>query len=153
MEVTESIVILGVAESDCHAVANQMIALYLKNLGFHVINLGVCTSVECFMQTYQTYPTALAIAIGSLNGHAAEDLRDLGALKEAYQVTCPIFLGGNLAMRGSNTTEARGRLLSLGVTAIIDSPKLLVQRLEALRKERLLRKDSVQTNRTYFVAV
>ena len=149
----ESLVVLGVAESDCHAVANQMIASYLRNLGFDVVNLGVCTSVECFMQAYQTYPVALAIAIGSLNGHAMEDLKDLGALKEAYQVTCPIFLGGNLAIRGLDVLDVESRFLSLGVTAIMKSPQILAEHLEMLRAERLLRKKSFGSRRAYAVAL
>ncbi len=149
----ESLVILGVAESDCHVVANQMIGLYLQGLGFHVINLGVCTSVECFMQTYQMYPAALAIAIGSLNGHAEEDLKELAVLKEAYQVTCPIFLGGNLTVGGLDAPDVESRFLSLGITAIVRSPHLLGQRLDTLRKERLLRKNSFGSSRAYVVAL
>ena len=43
-------VILGVAASDSHAVANHLIAHSLRGLGYTVVNLGTCTPVEEFAE-------------------------------------------------------------------------------------------------------
>ena len=71
------VVILGVAASDAHAVANQLIAMMLRQQGFVVVNLGVCTPLEEFAEATRAHPQAEAVLIGSLNGHAYEDLKDL----------------------------------------------------------------------------
>lgn len=105
------LVILGVAASDPHVVANHLIAMHLRENGFEVVNLGACTPALAFMEAWQRHPSALAILIGSLNGHAVEDLADLALLKRDFQVRCPIIVGGNRhrARRPASRTGVRLR--------------------------------------------
>lgn len=49
------LVILGVAASDSHAVANHLIAHALRGLGFEVENLGTCTPVEEFAEACERH--------------------------------------------------------------------------------------------------
>src|SRR5690349_17753178 len=91
-------VILGVAASDSHVVANHLIAYMLRQKGLQVVNLGACTTVSEFSQAAQENPDAIAMLIGSLNGHAFEDLRDLNEAKTLGQIHCPVILGGNLSV-------------------------------------------------------
>jgi methylaspartate mutase sigma subunit len=126
------VVILGVAASDPHVVANHLIAMHLRDSGFDVINLGACTPVEEFVEAWQRHPGALAILIGSLNGHAAEDLAGLGDLKRDYQVRCPVIVGGNLSVGANKTGDEAARLLADGVDAVLTDADQIVPRLDAL---------------------
>src|SRR5690349_3502505 len=99
------LVILGVAASDAHAVANRLIDLRLRAAGIAVVNLGACTPLEEFAAAMRRHPAAEAIAIASLNGHAWADLRALPALRAAGELDCPIIVGGNLSVGSAKTGD------------------------------------------------
>jgi methylaspartate mutase sigma subunit len=133
---TERQVIIGVARSDAHAVANHLIALRLRESGFTVINLGVCTPLDEFADALTAHPDAEAVVIGSLNGHAYEDLSDLPALRAAGRLQCPLIVGGNLSVGSRKDGDERTRLRALGVDHILDDPDripLLLDLLQAAR--------------------
>lgn len=129
-------VILGVAKSDAHAVANHLIAMRLRFAGYTVINLGVCTPLEEFADALGRYPDAEAIVIGSLNGHAYEDLSDLPALRASSRIHCPVILGGNLSVGSHKDDNDRERLLALGVDHILDDAEQIPLLLDLLRAAR-----------------
>jgi methylaspartate mutase sigma subunit len=129
-------VLLGVAASDAHAVANHLIAYHLRALGFQVINLGVCTPVSEFMRAHDEHPDVLAIAIGSMNGHALQDLRELKLLKQRHHVRCPVILGGNLSVGSRKRDSLEAELHEVGVTIILESPEELGKYLSRLRDQR-----------------
>jgi methylaspartate mutase sigma subunit len=129
-------VILGVAASDAHAVANHLIAYSLRGLGFTVINLGTCTSVSEFAAACGEHQDAEAVLIGSLNGHVHEDLRDLPEAKASGAITCPVIVGGNLSVGSKKDPSAHRRLYALGVDVILDDPARLPAVLDELLKER-----------------
>ncbi len=131
------VVILGVAASDAHAVANQLIAMMLRQQGFVVINLGVCTPLEEFAEAYRAHPQAEAVLIGSLNGHAYEDLKDLPQLRSAGQLACPIIVGGNLSVGSHKGPETANRLRALGVDHILDTADELPVLLNRLADQRI----------------
>ncbi|WNI15010.1 cobalamin-dependent protein [Actinacidiphila sp. ITFR-21] len=126
-------VILGVAASDSHVVANQLIALGLRAQGWHVVNLGACTSVAEFAAAYADHPRAEAVVIGSLNGHAYEDLRDLPAVRADGLLDCPVVLGGNLSVGSYKDSADLERLYALGVDVIMSDPEALPATLDGLR--------------------
>ncbi|MFF3754998.1 cobalamin-dependent protein [Streptomyces sp. NPDC002018] len=129
-------VILGVAASDSHVVANHLIAHALRAEGFHVVNLGTCTTVDEFADAHREYPWAEAVIIGSLNGHAYEDLQDLPAARAAGLLSCPVVLGGNLSVGSRKDTGDIDRLYALGVDVILADPDRLPATLDALRERR-----------------
>lgn len=132
------VLILGVAASDAHAVANQLIAMMLRQEGFVVINLGVCTPLEEFAEAYRAHPQAEAVLIGSLNGHAYEDLKGLPQLRSAGQLACPIIVGGNLSVGSHKSPETANRLRALGVDHILEDPHELPALLDQLAAQRTL---------------
>ncbi|WP_327324789.1 cobalamin-dependent protein [Streptomyces sp. NBC_01210] len=140
-------VILGVAASDAHAVANHLIAHSLRSIGFQVINLGTCTPVSEFAAACAEHPEAEAVIIGSLNGHAQEDLRDLPAAKKSGAIACPVVLGGNLSVGSHKETAALDRLYALGVDYILDDPSELPDVLDRLRDERRSAADAAARSR------
>ncbi|MFG2605982.1 cobalamin-dependent protein [Streptomyces sp. NPDC048514] len=127
------LVILGVAASDSHAVANHLIAHGLRAHGFDVVNLGTCTPVQEFAAACREHPEAEAVLIGSMNGHAYEDLRELPAARASGAIACPVVLGGNLSVGSTKDASATERLLSLGVDRIVTDPSLLPAVLDELR--------------------
>ena len=126
-------VVLGVAASDSHAVANHLIAYGLRNLGFDVVNLGTCTPVAEFADACRQNPDAEALIIGSLNGHAHEDLRGLAAAKDSGGIHCPVIVGGNLSVGSRKDPAALDRLYRLGVDRILTDPAELPAVLDELR--------------------
>lgn len=126
-------VILGMAASDAHVVANQLIAHSLRSQGFHVVNLGACTSIAEFATAYDEHPDAEAVIIGSLNGHAYEDLQDLPAARADGLLGCPVILGGNLSVGSNKEAADDERFHALGVEMILSDPELLPATLDGFR--------------------
>lgn len=126
------LVILGVAESDAHVVANQLIAFHLQAEGFVVINLGACTPLEEFIKALRKYPTAEALIIGSLNGHAYEDLKGLRDAKDDLLIACPVIVGGNLGVTQAQRDQMAAALKSIGVDFLLESRDDLVDLLHGL---------------------
>ncbi len=142
-------VILGVAASDSHAVANHLIAISLRELGFNVINLGTCTPIEEFVEAYQVHPEAEAVIIGSLNGHIHEDLRGLTAAKESGAIGCPVLVGGNLSVGSHKDGSAHDRLYTLGVDHILTDPSELPPLLDELRATRNAYRNAAKSGPAY----
>ncbi|NKI40118.1 methylaspartate mutase [Streptomyces sp. LD120] len=128
------VVILGVAASDSHAVANQLIAHALRARGYLVINLGTCTEVAEFAEACGRHPDALAVLIGSLNGHIHADLHDLPAARAAELIRCPVVVGGNLSVGSVKHDSDLERLYRLGVDHILERPEELFPLLDGLAR-------------------
>jgi methylaspartate mutase sigma subunit len=129
-------VVLGVTASDSHVVANHMISIYLRGQGFHVVNLGPCTPTEEFMRVAATAPDLVAVLIGSLNGHALDDLADLPRWRADYQIHAPIIVGGNLSVGALKSENVAGKLMALGVDAVIEHPRQILTTLLHLPSQR-----------------
>jgi methylaspartate mutase sigma subunit len=123
-------VILGVAASDAHVVANHLIAMFLRRQNFEVINLGACTPTEDFMRAASQAPNVVAVLIGSLNGHALDDLADLPRLRRQYQVNAPVMVGGNLSVGAIKDDRVMCELFALGVDLVLQHPRQLINALE-----------------------
>ncbi|NUU24135.1 MAG: methylaspartate mutase [Streptomycetaceae bacterium] len=132
-DVNSRTVILGVTASDAHAVANHLIAHSLRDEGFHVVNLGVNTTVAEFFAALAEHPDAEAIVIGSINGHAYEDLIELPEVRAETGIDCPIVLGGNLSVGSSKAADHLQRLFDLGVDHILDDADEIVALLDKLQ--------------------
>lgn len=133
LAVTRGTIILGVAASDAHVVANHLIAMFLRRQDFSVINLGACTPTEEFMKAAVRSPNVVAILIGSLNGHAAEDLADLPMLRQQYQVRVPVLVGGNLSVGAIKSDAVIEKLLTLGVDAVLQHPDEIIGTLHNIK--------------------
>lgn len=129
----QRLVILGVAESDAHAVANQLIAHLLRASGFTVVNLGVCTPLADFAAACSRHPEAEAVIIGSLNGHAMQDLEGLPDFRRSGAISCPVIVGGNLSVGSHKGADLGDRLRRRGVDHIADDISELLPLLDTLR--------------------
>lgn len=129
-------VILGVAESDAHVVANYIIAIHLRMHGYEVVNLGPCTPVGELIDAYRANPDAIAIVIGSLNGHAYRDLRDIKPYLHSGEIGCPVLLGGNLSVGSNKSAGELQPFFELGIAEILDDMDDIVPYLETLEDVR-----------------
>lgn len=129
-----SLIILGVAESDAHVVANKLIEYELRLSGYKVINVGACTPIDEFVDAFRANPEADAIVIGSLNGHAYEDLKRLEEAKRDLLITCPVIVGGNLGVTREQAVRTKQKLLSLGVDHVLDDASEIPSVLRNLPK-------------------
>lgn len=129
-------VIIGVAASDAHVVANRLMAIYLKENGFNVINLGVCTPLNEFVEAWQKNQDCLAIIISSLNGHAYQDLQGLSLAKQDYQIRCPIILGGNLSVGAMKDVNLHKQFSQLGIDQILTDIEDIVPLLNSFLEEK-----------------
>jgi methylaspartate mutase sigma subunit len=107
----------------------------------------VCTPLRDFADALDAHPDAEAILIGSLNGHAYEDLSDLPALRAAGKLQRPIILGGNLSVGCTKEADERERLLGLGVDHILDDADRIPLLLDLLHAEGLASLHGVESNR------
>ena len=125
--------------SDAHVVGNVLAERYLTSVGYEVVNLGAQTQLDEIVDALHVHPDALAVAIGSINGHLLADLRGLGPLRRNGLIPCPVLVGGNLGVgaRRDRTAERRA-ILAAGVDSIVDSIEDLpgVLRTLALKRER-----------------
>lgn len=128
-------VILCVAASDAHVVANRLLAYFLTHCGFSVINLGACTPLHEVAEALQEHPDAEAVIIGSLNGHAYQDLSPLPTMRASGWITCPVVLGGNLSVGASKQNRAVERLRALGINCILNDFAELPAALDHLRDQ------------------
>lgn len=128
----DRLIILGVAESDAHVVANKLIEYELRLAGYNVINVGACTPIDEFVDAFLANPDADAIVIGSLNGHAYEDLKGLQKARRDLLITCPVIVGGNLGVTREQAARTRQALLSLGVDRVLDDASDLLSVLRNL---------------------
>ena len=126
-------VILAVAASDAHVVANVLIAYELRQRNFNVVNLGPCTPVSALCDAVEQHPDAEAVLVGSLNGHAYEDLRGLPQARDEGRLDLPVILGGNLTVGARKRLSDLKRLYALGVTEILSDASQLVGTLNELR--------------------
>ena len=125
-------VVLGVAASDAHVVANHLIAMFLRRQQFEVINLGACTPTEDFMRAASQASDLVAVLIGSLNGHALDDLADLPRLRQQYRIAAPVFVGGNLSVGAIKDDRVVRELHALGVDMVLQHPRQLIGALRQL---------------------
>ena len=69
-------IVIGVIGADVHAVGNKIIEYVLKNEGYNVVNVGVLSSQEDFINA-AVETNANMILVSSLYGHGEIDCRGM----------------------------------------------------------------------------
>ena len=91
-------IILGVIGADVHAVGNKILAYAFEEAGYKVVNLGVMTSQEEFINA-AVETDAEVIAVSSLYGHGEMDCRGLREkCDERGLNNIKLYAGGNLVV-------------------------------------------------------
>lgn len=106
--------VLGVIGADCHAVGNKILDYALTEAGFEVINIGVLSPQEDFINA-AVETNADAIIVSSLYGHGEIDCRGLREkCDEAGLKDILIYVGGNIVVGKQDWNEVYDRFKAMG---------------------------------------
>ena len=110
--------ILGVIGADCHAVGNKILDYAFTEAGFEVVNIGVLSSQEDFINA-AIETNASAMIVSSLYGHGEIDCRGLrDKCEEAGLNDILLYAGGNLVIGKQDWTIVEKRFLDMGFNRV-----------------------------------
>ncbi|MEG1028373.1 methylaspartate mutase subunit S [Clostridium sp.] len=110
--------VLGVIGADCHAVGNKILDYALTEAGFKVINIGVLSPQEDFINA-AVETNADAIVVSSLYGHGEIDCRGLREkCDEAGLKGILIYVGGNIVVGKQDWNEVYSRFRAMGFNRV-----------------------------------
>jgi methylaspartate mutase sigma subunit len=111
-------IVIGVIGSDVHAVGNKIINHALSIAGFHVVNVGVLSSQEDFINA-AIETNADAILVSSLYGHGEIDCQGFREkCNEAGLDNILLYVGGNIVVGMQDFTEVEKRFKDLGFNRV-----------------------------------
>ena len=111
-------IVIGVIGADVHAVGNKIIEYVLKNEGYNVVNIGVLSSQEDFINAAIETNVDL-IMVSSLYGQGEIDCRGMReACIEAGIGDIPLFVGGNIVVGKQNFDDVRTRFEAMGFNKV-----------------------------------
>lgn len=107
-------VVLGVIGSDCHAVGNKILDYSLSAAGFNVVNIGVLSPQEDFINA-AIETNADAIMVSSLYGHGEIDCRGMREnCIEAGLKDIKLFVGGNIVVGKQDWDQVQKTFMDMG---------------------------------------
>jgi len=107
-------IVLGVIGSDCHAVGNKILDHALTEAGYKVINIGVLSPQEDFINA-AIETNADLILVSSLYGHGEIDCRGLREkCDEAGLKGIKLYVGGNIVVGKQNWEDVYNRFKAMG---------------------------------------
>ncbi|MGS0972035.1 MAG: methylaspartate mutase subunit S [Candidatus Izemoplasmataceae bacterium] len=107
-------VVIGVIGADVHAVGNKIIDYVLKEHGFNVVNIGVLSSQEDFINA-AIETDADAIMVSSLYGHGEMDCRYFREKCEESGIgNIKLYVGGNIVVGKHEFKEVEKRFKKMG---------------------------------------
>ncbi|MFL0266507.1 methylaspartate mutase subunit S [Candidatus Clostridium radicumherbarum] len=107
-------IVLGVIGSDCHAVGNKILDHALTEAGYNVINIGVLSPQEDFINA-AVETSADLILVSSLYGHGEIDCRGLREkCDEAGLKGIKLYVGGNIVVGKQNWEDVYNRFMAMG---------------------------------------
>lgn len=107
-------IVIGVIGADCHAVGNKILDYAFTEAGFEVINIGVLSSQEEFIEA-AIETDADAIIVSSLYGHGEIDCRGMrDKCNEAGLEGILLYVGGNIVVGKQNWDEVHARFKAMG---------------------------------------
>ena len=107
-------IVIGVIGADVHAVGLRIIEYTLKAEGFQVINIGVLSNQEDFINA-AIESAADMILVSSLYGHGEMDCRGLREkCIEAGIGDIILYVGGNIVVGKQEFKDVEKRFLDMG---------------------------------------
>ncbi|OBR92989.1 MULTISPECIES: methylaspartate mutase subunit S [Clostridium] len=128
-------IVLGVIGSDCHAVGNKILDHAITEAGFNVINIGVLSPQEDFINA-AIETKADAILVSSLYGHGEMDCRGLREkCDESGLKGILIYAGGNLVVGKQKWEDVYNKFKSMGFDRIYPPGTLPEVTIDDLKKD------------------
>ena len=111
-------IVIGVIGADVHAVGNKIIEYTLTKEGFNVVNVGVLSSQEDFINA-AIETSASLILVSSLYGHGELDCRGMREkCEEAGLDDILLYVGGNIVVGKQDFDEVEKRFKSMGFNRV-----------------------------------
>ena len=107
-------IVIGVIGADVHAVGNKIIEYTLTNAGYNVVNVGVLSSQEDFINA-AIETDAKMILVSSLYGHGEIDCRGMREkCIESGSGDIILYAGGNLVVGKQDFESVEKRFKEMG---------------------------------------
>ncbi len=111
-------IVIGVIGADVHAVGNKIIDYTLTNAGYNVINIGVLSSQEDFINAAIEADAEL-ILVSSLYGHGEIDCRGMRQkCIESGIGDIFLYVGGNIVVGKQDFNDVKQRFLQMGFNRV-----------------------------------
>ncbi|WML36237.1 methylaspartate mutase subunit S [Clostridium sp. OS1-26] len=125
--------VIGVIGSDCHAVGNKILEHSFTQAGFNVVNIGVLSPQEDFINA-AIETSADAIIVSSLYGHGEIDCRGLREkCDEAGLKGILMYVGGNLVVGKQKWEDVYEKFKDMGFDKVYapgTSPEITIRDLK-----------------------
>ncbi|MBX4261250.1 methylaspartate mutase subunit S [Clostridium estertheticum] len=132
---TKKTLVLGVIGSDCHAVGNKILDYALTEAGFNVINIGVLSPQEDFINA-AVETNADAIIVSSLYGQGEIDCRGIREkCDEAGLKGILLLVGGNIVVGKQNWQQVTKRFRAMGFDRIYPPGTAIETTIHDLRED------------------
>lgn len=127
--------VLGVIGSDCHAVGNKILDYALTDAGYEVINIGVLSPQEDFINA-AVETNADAILVSSLYGHGEIDCRGMREkCEEAGLKDILLYVGGNIVVGKQNWEDVYQRFKNMGFDRVFPPGTTVDTTIECLKED------------------
>ena len=128
-------VVIGVIGADVHAVGNKIIDHVLSSNGYNVVNIGVLSSQEDFINA-AIETDAKAILVSSLYGHGEMDCKYFKEkCEEAGLEHVKLYVGGNIVVGKQDFSEVVNRFKKMGFDRVYAPGTKIEQALDDLRED------------------
>lgn len=128
-------VVIGVIGADVHAVGNKIIDYVLSDRGYNVVNIGVLSSQEDFINA-AIETDAKAILVSSLYGHGEMDCRFFKEkCVEAGLGDVKLYVGGNIVVGKQDFTEVKERFENMGFDRVYPPGTKIEYALDDLKED------------------
>jgi methylaspartate mutase sigma subunit len=128
-------VVIGVIGADVHAVGNKIIDHVLSNEGYNVVNVGVLSTQEDFINA-AIETDAEAILVSSLYGHGELDCRYMKEkCEEAGIGHVKLYVGGNIVVGKQDFNEVQARFKQMGFDRVYGPGQKIEDALNDLKED------------------
>jgi len=111
-------IVIGVIGADVHAVGNRIIEYTLTREGYNVVNVGVLSSQEDFINA-AIETSAHLIIVSSLYGHGELDCRGMrDKCNESGLDNILLYVGGNIVVGKQDFSEVEERFKQMGFNRV-----------------------------------
>lgn len=111
-------IVIGVIGADVHAVGNKIIEYTLTKSGYNVVNIGVLSSQEDFINA-AIETDADMIMVSSLYGHGEIDCRGIrDKCIESGIEDILLYVGGNIVVGKQDFSEVKKKFLEMGFNRV-----------------------------------
>ena len=134
-EVVVKSIVIGVIGADVHAVGNRIIEYTLSKEGYNVINIGVLSTQEDFINAAIECDASM-ILVSSLYGHGEIDCRGMRQkCIEAGLMNIILYVGGNIVVGKQDFSDVEKKFKEMGFNRVFQPGISIDQVLPLIRSD------------------